>query len=226
MDLSHHLRNGMPVYPDDPLPSFENYATLEKEGVNLTRLTMGSHTGTHLDAPRHFIQDGIGIDMIPIDKMIGEAYVAGLSRKPIGSGITSEDLLLELEGKVGQDDMVVCYTGCSEHWGDNSVSRNYTYLTRDAADYLVSKKVRAVGTQDPSRQWNLHNRITQQRPQTVCRREDPDDMHAYQTRRWRWGTGEGGRCTYQLELVRNDEACLRHPGNLKAPHVMEQAVWP
>jgi len=145
VDLSHHLRNGMPVYPDDPLPSFESYATLEKEGVNLTRLTMGSHTGTHLDAPRHFIQDGIGIDMIPIDKMIGEAYVAGLSRKPIGSGITSEDLLLELEGKVGPDDMVVCYTGCSEHWGDNSVSRNYTYLTRDAADYLVSKKVRAVG---------------------------------------------------------------------------------
>src|SRR6266571_9276654 len=85
---------------------------------------------------------------------------------------------------------------------------------------------RARGTQDPSRQWNLHNRITQQRPQTVCRREDPDDMHAYQTRRWRWGTGEGGRCTYQLELVRNDEADLRHPGNLKAAHVMEQAVWP
>src|SRR3989475_8370328 len=105
----------MPIYPGDPSPSFEHYSTLQKDGVNLTKIIIGSHTGTHLDAPRHFIQDGMGIDLIPIDKMIGEAYVAGLSRKPIGTGITSKDLLLELEWEVGQDDIVVCYTGCSEH---------------------------------------------------------------------------------------------------------------
>jgi len=106
---------------------------------------MGSHTGTHLDAPRHFIQDGIGIDRIPPDKLIGEAYVADLSRKPIGSGITSEDLKPELEEKIVRDDIVVIYTGCSEHWGEVSINQGYTYLTGDAADYLVSKSVRAVG---------------------------------------------------------------------------------
>ena len=144
-DLTHHLRNGMPIYPGDPSPSFEKYSTLQKDGVNLTKLTMGSHTGTHLDAPRHFIPDGIGIDQIPPDKLIGEAYVADLSKKPIGSGITSRDLRGELYKKIVKDDIVVVYTGCSERWGDASISRGYTYLTGDAADYLVSEKVRAVG---------------------------------------------------------------------------------
>ena len=144
-DLTHRLHNGMPVYPGDPSPSFKSYATLEKEGVNITKIVMGSHTGTHLDAPRHFIQGGTGIDQIPVDRLIGEAYVADLSRTPIGSGIMSRDLLPKLEGKIQQDDIVVCYTGCSERWGDDSINHNYTYLTQDAAEYLVSKKVRAVG---------------------------------------------------------------------------------
>jgi arylformamidase len=135
----------MPIYPGDPSPSFENYSTLEKDGVNLTKLIMGSHTGTHLDAPRHFIRDGIGIDRIPPEKLIGEAYVADLSTKPIGSGITSKDLQRKLEEKIAEDDIVVVYTGCSEHWGDKSIDREYTYLTGEAADYLVSKRVRAVG---------------------------------------------------------------------------------
>ena len=135
----------MPVYPGDPSPSFESYSTLQKDGVNLTKITMGSHTGTHVDAPRHFIRDGIGIDRIPLNKLIGEAYVADLSKKPIGGGITSKDLRRELETEIASDDIVAIYTGCSEHWGDKSINRDYTYLTEDAADYLVSKKVRAVG---------------------------------------------------------------------------------
>lgn len=135
----------MPTYPGDPSPSFVKYSTLQKDGVNLTKLTMGSHTGTHLDAPRHFIPDGIGIDQIPPDRLIGEAYVADLSKKRIGSGITSQDLQLALDRKNVKDDILVVYTGCSEHWGNAAITRDYTYLTGDAADYLVSRQVRAVG---------------------------------------------------------------------------------
>ena len=135
----------MPVYPGDPSPSFKKYSTLQKNGVNLTKITMGSHTGTHLDAPRHFIRNGIGIDQIPPHRLIGEAYVADLSEKPIGSGITSKDLRRKLEGKIARDDIVILYTGCSNHWGEESINRRYTYLADDAADYLASKSVRAVG---------------------------------------------------------------------------------
>jgi len=144
VDLTHTLENGMPVYPGDPSPSFENYSTLAKNGVNLTRIVMGSHTGTHIDAPRHFIENGIGVDLIGPDKLIGEAYVADFSRKPIGFGISSEDVH-KIDGNVKPDDIVACYTGCSEHWDEDSIRTNYTYLSKEAADYFVSKKVRAVG---------------------------------------------------------------------------------
>ena len=145
VDLTHELRNGMPVYPGDPSPSFVSYATLEKNGVNLTKLTLGSHTGTHIDAPRHFIPGGMGVDEIPASKLVSEAYVADLSYKPIGDGITEGDLRKSLGDHVSADCVAICYTGCSERWGEESVSRNYTYLTGDAARYLVSKRVRAVG---------------------------------------------------------------------------------
>jgi arylformamidase len=145
VDLTHDLADGMPVYPGDPSPSFESYRTLDKNGVNLTKLTLGSHTGTHTDAPIHFIRGGIGVDQIPLSGLISEAFVVDLSQKPIGSGITSSDLRSKLEGTIKEEDVVICYTGCSEHWGDERVNSNYTYLTKDAAEYLVSKKVRAVG---------------------------------------------------------------------------------
>ena len=126
VDLTQDLANGMPIYPGDPAPSFKSYATLAKNGVNLTRLTLGSHTGTHTDAPRHFIPDGIGVDQIPPKKLIGEAYVADLSHKPMGSGITSSDLKSKLDGVIGVDDIVICYTGCSEHWGGRNLSTRAT----------------------------------------------------------------------------------------------------
>lgn len=134
----------MPVYPGDPKPSFENYKTLAKDGVNLTRLVIGSHTGTHIDAPAHFIPGGIGIDRIPPDRLVGEAVVVDFSMIPIGGGITASHFQKTVQ-KILPNDIVVCYTGCSDHWGEESMNTNYTYITKEAADYLVSKKVRAVG---------------------------------------------------------------------------------
>lgn len=145
VDLTNELENGMPTYPGDPAPSFESAATLEKNGVNLTRLTLGSHTGTHVDAPRHFIEGGIGIDEIQPSRLIAEATVVDLSGKPMGTGITSADLRAGLVGEVRRGDVVVCYTGCSKHWGDPSVNSRYTFLTPDAADYLLSCGVKGVG---------------------------------------------------------------------------------
>jgi kynurenine formamidase len=145
VDLTQELTNGMPIYPGNPVPSFKRYATLAKDGVNLTSLALGSHTGTHADAPKHFIRNGIGVDEIPPKMLIGEAYVADVSFKPTGSGITSSDLKSKLEDSIGADDIVICYTGCSERWGDERMNSHYTYITGGAAEYLVSKKVRAVG---------------------------------------------------------------------------------
>ena len=146
IDLSHILENSMPIYPGDPKVSLEPAKTVETDGVNLTKITMGSHTGTHLDAPRHFIDGGEKISDIPVQKFMGAALVLDFSSKKIGSGIEKEDLRRELdEGRMNDGDFVLLYTGSSDHWGDPEFSKNYTYLAPSGAEYLVSKKARAVG---------------------------------------------------------------------------------
>jgi arylformamidase len=145
VDLSHELENGMPIYPGDPSPSFERAATIQNNGVNLTRMTLGSHTGTHTDAPLHFIPDGISVDDLPVSTFVGEAIVLDISKsEPVGSGITKSDLEA-FDSQIKKDDIVLLYTGSSDLWGRPEVNSNYTYCTKEAADYLVSKKIRAVG---------------------------------------------------------------------------------
>jgi len=135
----------MPVYPGDPSPSFEPAATIAANGVNLTRMILGSHTGTHVDAPIHFIPDGIGVDSVPVPSLIGEAVVLDLSAKPIGSGISFADIDEKLENQNIQNKFVLCYTGSSDQWGNPETNSNYTYLTAEGAQYLISRKIRAFG---------------------------------------------------------------------------------
>jgi kynurenine formamidase len=144
-DLSQVLENGMPIYPGDAVPSFEPYSTLKKNGVNLTRLVLGSHTGTHVDAPIHFIEGGVSVDAMPPGAFIGEAVVVDVSSREPGTGIVPDDLRAQVEARAVPGDIVVLFTGCSRRWGDPSLNSNYTYLTGEAAEYLASRRVRAVG---------------------------------------------------------------------------------
>ena len=92
------------------------------------------------------MQGGEPIDKLPVSELIGEAIVADLSFKKIGEGITTTDLKRALEGKdILEGDIVICFTGCSEYWGEEKVNSNFTYLTGEGAKYSVSQKVRAVG---------------------------------------------------------------------------------
>ena len=147
VDLTQELANGMPIYPGDPAPSFRRVSTIRANGVNLSRLELGSHTGTHVDAPIHFVEGGTPVDRIAVSEFIGEALVLDLSFKPRGSGITSADFekALSTAGELSRGDMLIAYTGCSDLWGDPKVNSNYTYLDPDGAEYLVSKKIRAFG---------------------------------------------------------------------------------
>src|SRR5919107_171957 len=78
-DLTRTISQDMQVYPGDPYPKFESRATIKENKVNVTKITLGSHTGTHVDAPWHFLQEGNSIDMEPLDKFIGEAVIIDAS---------------------------------------------------------------------------------------------------------------------------------------------------
>jgi len=142
-DLTHLMTQGMPVYPGDPQPEFKPIATIENEKVNVTRIVVGSHTGTHVDAQKHFIANGNSIDKEPLNKFIGEAITLHISNINIGDGIGSSDL--ENYSKViKNNDILLLYTGASEANHD-TIRTNFTYLEPSAADWIVDHEIKCVG---------------------------------------------------------------------------------
>jgi len=145
-DLSHELDNGMPTYPGDTPTSLEATSTITKDGMNLTKVILSSHAGTHIDAPSHFIENGITIDQIPARFFVGEAVVVDVSNVPTGSGISVDEIAEKTrQQEIRRDDIVLLFTGCSELWGNPQLEKNFTFISEAAARYLVSKQVRAVG---------------------------------------------------------------------------------
>jgi arylformamidase len=135
-DLTHLISQDMPVYPGELRPEFKPYATIENEKINVTRIVIGSHTGTHVDAQKHFFADGIGVDKEPLANFIGEAIILDLSNMNIGSGITGSDLDKHSE-MVKCNDILLLYTATSDKWRKDEIIRyNFTYLEPTAADWL------------------------------------------------------------------------------------------
>jgi arylformamidase len=140
LDISVPNRPGMHGYPGDPELRIERARRIERGDVcNLSLLTMGSHTGTHVDAPYHFLADGPRLGDVPLDRMVGEALVADLR----GRAAIDAAALADVPLRAG--DILLCRTDNSWRWEAAEFQRDFTYLTEDAADVLVTAGVRAVG---------------------------------------------------------------------------------
>src|ERR1051326_5517475 len=133
-DITKEVSPTMLVYPGDPIPKYKAFQTIEKNGVNVSEITLGSHTGTHVDSPWHFLPGGNTIDQEPIEKFIGQAFVADLSSLG-GMGINRSDL----ESYDLQAEILLIYTGTGERQTD------FGYLEPDAAEWIAEHGVKSVG---------------------------------------------------------------------------------
>jgi arylformamidase len=136
-DLTRTITPKMQVYPGDPQPKFEAYSTIKDDKVNVTRITLGSHTGTHVDAQKHFLPTGSGADKEPLSKFIGEAITIDSSAK-LGLGITAKDLH-QYSSAVKKGDILLIYTGTGNH------RTNFTYIDASAAEWIVNNKIKTIG---------------------------------------------------------------------------------
>jgi arylformamidase len=144
-DLTNLIYEDMPIYPGGVQPDFSPHFILGKDKVNVTRLTLGSHTGTHIDAPIHFISNAESVDKISLEKFIGEAVILDMSKKSIGQGITDIDLETYKE-MVKVDDIILLYSGTSKNWNkDEKIRKNFTYLDPSAAKWIVNHNIKCVG---------------------------------------------------------------------------------
>ncbi len=81
IDVTVPISSFTPVFPGDPEPSIERVCILEKDGCAVSRLSFGSHTGTHVDAPSHILKDGLSVDRLDIESLMGKAVVLDFSQR-------------------------------------------------------------------------------------------------------------------------------------------------
>lgn len=140
LDVSVRLAAGMPTYPGNPEFELQPVTRIAEGGSsNVSRLVMSTHTGTHVDAPRHFFDDGPGVDTLALDLLLGRARVVEITRR---GGIGAEEL-----GAAGlrEDLRVLFKTSNSALWNGSAFYQDYTYLTEAGARYLVDQGVKVVG---------------------------------------------------------------------------------
>ena len=140
-DVTVPIRTGMTVYPGDPEVAVTPFHRISKgDGANVSVLSMGSHTGTHIDPPYHALEDGETVDALPLDVLMGECLVCEI---PGVMSISPSDL--EAAGIPHGTERVLFKTRNSELWQKPEFQTDFTYLEPDAADWLVRKGVKLVG---------------------------------------------------------------------------------
>src|SRR5690554_8136322 len=92
VDLSYPINERTPTFPGDPDVSVAPWTTFEKDRYSVHSLHLGSHSGTHVDSPYHFFQDGLSIDQIPLKQFLGLGVVFDVRGKKKGSAITLNDI--------------------------------------------------------------------------------------------------------------------------------------
>ncbi len=140
VEVSVLLKPGVPTYPGNPEFELQPVKRIADGGSsNVSRLVLGTHTGTHVDAPRHFFDDAPGVDGLALDLLIGRSRVIDL---PYRGGITEEHLAA---AGLREDLRVLLRTPNSALWNSNGFHQDYTYLTEGGARYLVDQGVKVVG---------------------------------------------------------------------------------
>ena len=151
IDLTLTISNKIPTFPGSPPPAFILWENVKEDGYNLELLFLSSHTGTHMDAPHHFLEKGAKIHEISLKKLVSEAALIK-SKKNGGESITKTDVqkFEKKHGKIDGFSSVIFQTG----WQRNLQKKYYFTknpgLSVSAAKYLASKKISLVGIDSPS----------------------------------------------------------------------------
>jgi arylformamidase len=136
IDISVPLREGMVSYPGDPVLRMERAAAIANgDVVNLTRMDFGLHSGTHVDAPVHFIDGASGVDTVPLEALVGPCEVIEVP------DLSRDSVARAPEGA----ERVLFKTPNSELWARDEFAEEFARLDGEAARLLVERGVRLVG---------------------------------------------------------------------------------
>ena len=151
IDLTLTVSSKIPTFPGSPQPNFIPWENIKEDGYNLELLFLSSHTGTHMDAPHHFLEKGSKIHEISLKKLVSEAALIK-SKKNGGEIITKTDIqkFEKKHGKIEGFSSVIFQTGWQRNLQKKYYFTNNPGLSVSAAKYLASKKISLVGIDSPS----------------------------------------------------------------------------
>src|SRR5882757_6216124 len=162
IDLSHSIEHGMITYEGLPAPLICDYLSRENSKKNyapgtefqIGKIEMITNTGTYLDCPFHRYADGKDLSQINLEKLaeLEAVLIDAENHQSIGKNF--------FEGRNLSGKAVLVHTGWSKHWRTDAYFENHPFLTAEAADYLVSQKVKLVGIDS----HNIDDTRTNSRP--------------------------------------------------------------
>lgn len=140
IDVTRPIHDGMPIWPGDPQPVVERFATIGPDSFcNTSKISMSVHTGTHMDAPLHFIDGAEPMDAMPLDAVIGEARVVQIN-DPVAVRPA------ELPADLAAGERILFKTrNSTELWTKSGFQQDFVYISHDAAKVLAETRVRTVG---------------------------------------------------------------------------------
>lgn len=137
VDLSVTINESTPVYPGDPKTKIEPRALLDKDGYEDHYVCVGTHVGTHVDAPSHMVSGGQTLNLIPPGRFTGRGIYI-----PVGRKFNLEKVK---KANLRKGDIVLFHTGMSGVYHKPDYYNNYPAISEEIAKFLVGKKVKMVG---------------------------------------------------------------------------------
>jgi kynurenine formamidase len=151
VDLTLEITSNMVIFAGDPTPSLIEWSKFDIQGYISECMFLSTHTGTHMDAPFHFSPNGLSIDQIEVNRFICNDTLLLRIEKGCNQLITIDDILGNTKNGIKEKDTVVLHTGWETRNKEKDMYlKNNPGLSDDVAEYLVKKKVNAVGIDGPS----------------------------------------------------------------------------
>ena len=158
IDLTHTIQADMPVYPGTEPPRFEPANSYERDGFKETKLTMFTHTGTHMDPPAHLFAGRTTLDRFPPEQFIGRALVIDCRDLAEGEAITM-DHIRRYGDQADRADFLLFYLGWDEKWGSDAYFGDYPCVDMEVLAYIKAGRYKGIGFDvivlDPIAEVNL-----------------------------------------------------------------------
>ena len=144
IDLTHTIKEQMPVYPGTDTPKLISANTYEENGFKETLLKMYSHTGTHMDPPSHLYADRTTLDQFPASQFLGKGLVIDCRELEEGQLITMGHLA-KYGSKTKEADFLLFCTGWDKYWGNEAYFGNYPCIDDEVLEYIIQGDYKGIG---------------------------------------------------------------------------------